>query len=406
MSPATGTNPRNRRRHWLVFAYAIALLAVAFQMRSIIAALSPVLPDLTAELGLSEALAGASVTLPVLCFGIFSFVVPPLLRKLSPEALLTVVLIGLLAGAVWRSLGGSVVSFFAATIVIGIAVAIGNVVVPVAIRLRAPGRVALMTGLYSVMLSIGPVLAGTFTRPMAEWNGLGWRMATLAWAIPLVIVLLVWVPVARNARAHLPVAPALVSSIWPLLRRPIAWLVMVIMGLQSFGFYTLLTWLPTMLGDQGINLNTGDNLIGLLNLAAMTTSLFTPRILATRARYPALLAAMAAYVAGLGVLYLADARLLIPAVIGIGIGQGFGLAISLSLIAGVVEPEATAGLSAFAQGGGYLIAALGPSGIGLLRDMTGAWGPALWVLFASVVVFTALALIGVRELGHAARGRS
>jgi CP family cyanate transporter-like MFS transporter len=48
-------------------------------------------------------------------------------------------------------------------------------------------------------------------------------------------------------------------------------------------------------------------------------------------------------------------------------------------------PAGTAALSGFAQSVGYLIAAVGPFGVGLLHDATGSWAAPLWALLVLCV---------------------
>jgi CP family cyanate transporter-like MFS transporter len=59
-------------------------------------------------------------------------------------------------------------------------------------------------------------------------------------------------------------------------------------------------------------------------------------------------------------------------------------------------PGAIAALSGFAQSIGYLLAAVGPFGMGLLYDVTGGWTLALWLLAALVVPQVAAGVIAAR----------
>jgi CP family cyanate transporter-like MFS transporter len=58
--------------------------------------------------------------------------------------------------------------------------------------------------------------------------------------------------------------------------------------------------------------------------------------------------------------------------LGVGQGAALGLAIYLTQ-ARAPDPVSAASLSAFAQGGGYLVATLGPLAFGLLHAVTGNW---------------------------------
>jgi CP family cyanate transporter-like MFS transporter len=70
--------------------------------------------------------------------------------------------------------------------------------------------------------------------------------------------------------------------------------------------------------------------------------------------------------------------------IGVGQNAAFPLAqIMIQLRSPSVR--ATAGLSTMAQSVGYLIAAIGPLGMGALHDLTNSWTPAVAVLLALLV---------------------
>ena len=45
---------------------------------------------------------------------------------------------------------------------------------------------------------------------------------------------------------------------------------------------------------------------------------------------------------------------------------------------------------------GYLLAATGPLGVGLLHDVTGAWGPGLGLMLAAVVLQLVVGLAAAR----------
>ncbi len=59
-------------------------------------------------------------------------------------------------------------------------------------------------------------------------------------------------------------------------------------------------------------------------------------------------------------------------------------------------PGGTAALSGFTQSLGYLIAALGPFGVGVLYDVTGSWTAPLLVLSALAVPQIVLGVVASR----------
>ena len=81
------------RRAGMAVVSAVVLLAL--NLRSVLAGLTPLVPDIRADLGLSAAAAGVLTTLPVLCMGAFAPIAPriaarvPMERALVACALLT-----------------------------------------------------------------------------------------------------------------------------------------------------------------------------------------------------------------------------------------------------------------------------------------------------------------------------
>ena len=97
-------------------------------------------------------------------------------RKLGPEFAITLTLLGVLLGVVVRSSGGGALVMLG-TVILGIAITIGNIVVPLIIRRDfSPGRQGAAMGMYTAALNIGSFATSMMTAPLAEL--LGWRPAS------------------------------------------------------------------------------------------------------------------------------------------------------------------------------------------------------------------------------------
>jgi CP family cyanate transporter-like MFS transporter len=175
--------------------------------------------------------------------------------------------------------------------------------------------------------------------------------------------------------------------------------VTVYMGLQSLLFYSALSWLPTLLRDEGIDRETAGALLSVMLLAGVPTCLLVP-VFAVRGRdqRPAVAAMVGLAALGLtGLLLAPDA---VPAAWAalLGFSQGGLLALAF-LFFSLRTPDQghAAELSAMAQSVGYLVAAAGPLIVGILRDTTGDW--------VAPIVFLLVILIPLLFAGFAA-GRS
>ncbi|WP_232664423.1 CynX/NimT family MFS transporter [Pseudonocardia sp. TRM90224] len=380
--------PARRASLWV----GIAIVLVAINLRPAVVAVAPMLEQIRAAEGLSATAAGVLSALPVLCFGLFAPLAPVLGRRFGIERSLLATLLVLCVGFVVR-LAPSLVALYVGTVLLGAAIAVGNVLLPSLIKRDFPHRTGLMTGIYTMAISAGGGIAAGVTVPVAEAAGLDWRMALGAWGLLAGVGLLCWLPQLRGAGHRISVAGARVAA---LRRDPVAWQVTAFMGLQSMSFYGLAAWLPAVYVGRGYSPATAGWLLSLASITAIIGSLAAPT-LATRAPKQSLLAAAVTALSGSGLLII----LAVPGweVVGtsvLGIGQGACLGMALTLMA-VRAPDAqhAAKLSGMAQSAGYVVAAAGPFVVGALHDLTGGWTvPLLVVLLMFVPQAVAGALAG------------
>jgi CP family cyanate transporter-like MFS transporter len=136
-----------------------AVLLVALNLRGAIAAVAPVLPEIRADLSLSAGAAGLLTSLPVLCFAAASPASAWLARRVGLERAVLLGLAGLAVATVLRTLD-DVPVLLAGTLAVGVAMTVGNVVVPVVIKRDFPLRAGRVTGLYTAALAGGAAMAG------------------------------------------------------------------------------------------------------------------------------------------------------------------------------------------------------------------------------------------------------
>lgn len=367
---------------------AIAVTFAAFNLRPTIAAISPVLSEIRRTTGLSDVGAGLLTTLPLLCFGILAPLAPRLVRRFGTGLVLLSCVGLLIVGTVIRSVG--LPGLFAGTIVLGIGIAVANVLMPGIVKEDFPSKVGLMTGLYTMALSAGPAVAAGVSAPLSQALGGSWRLATALWAVPALFAFFALLPFRAHRRpASLDLPPAR-QSIW---KSPAAWAVTLFMGLQSLEFYSVLAWLPTIFSDHGVSPVTAGALLAATNVVGIVAALVTPSLTAklpdTRLATIGCAAFLAAGTAGL----LFDPRglaLLWAVLLGVGQGAAISLALLLMVLRTHDGHQAMA-LSGMAQGVGYLIAALGPASVGALHQSSHGWTLPLGVL---LVVLGLLAVSG------------
>ncbi len=122
--------------------FVIAIIFFASTLRTPLTGVGPIISYIREGLGISNVLAGFLTTIPLLAFAVVSPFAPRIARKIGMEYTLFYSVIFLTLGIVLRSLGTT--SFlFTGTILIGVAIAFGNVLIPGFFKLKYP----LYTGL-------------------------------------------------------------------------------------------------------------------------------------------------------------------------------------------------------------------------------------------------------------------
>ncbi|TQM03830.1 CynX/NimT family MFS transporter [Pseudonocardia kunmingensis] len=381
--------PRARATWW----FAAAIVLVAANLRPAVVGLAPVLPEIQRSVGLSATASGVLTALPVLCFGLLAPAAPRLARRFGIGRTLLGALVLICLGIALRS-SGPTATLFAGTVLVGSAIALGNVL-PGLIKRDFPHRTGSMTGIYSMAISAGGALAAGTTVPVARALGVDWRGALALWGAFALVALLCWLPHVRWVDRARGVREAHVRPLW---RSPLAWQVTAFMGLQSLGFYATSAWLPAIFVDRGFDPATAGWLLAFASVTGLSGSMAAP-VLATRLRRQRAVAAGLTAVAALGllgVLLLPGAEVVSMAVLGVGQGAALGLSLTLMVLR---SPDAAhaAQLSGMAQCVGYVGAAAGPFAVGALHDLTGSWTVPILLLLGVFVVQATMGVLAGRD---------
>ena len=181
-------------------------------------------------------------------------------------------------------------------------------------------------------------------------------------------------------------------------RHPLAWQVMLFMGLQSLVYYATLSWLPTILRDRGESAAGAGDLLAVMGVGNLAVSLVVPVIAQRmRAQHVLVVPTVAAIAGGLAGLVYAPLGSAVAWALILGAGQNAALALAIFFTAARSPDAATAAsLSAFSQAAGYLLASAGPLGVGLLHAATGSWTASVVALFALTAALLVFGLLAAR----------
>lgn len=387
---------------WVLLFVAVCL--VAANMRMTITGVGPLIEQIAADQGVTPAALGWLASVPLLAWAAVSPLAHGLSVRVGLSRAVTWSLVVLMIGTVWRSLPGGPANLWLGTVLIGAALAIGNVLLPAVIRRDFETRVPLVMGVYTALLGgLGAVSAG-FVVPLADLDlgagSLGWRFALLMSGALIPIALVVWVvatraprPAAREAvtvadaapsgeraagpAGHAGHAEAAGRRVW---RDPIAWWVALYMGLQAALFYIIATWLAPISTSAGRSPVDAGIEVMLYQVAAIGGSLLLPFLYRGPQRRW-LPAAIPVVIAGAFACVVLLPQHPLPWILLGGLASGMSLSISLIFMAEKAADHGSAGaLSGMAQAVGYLIAAAGPVAFGWLHEVGGGWSAPLALL--------------------------
>lgn len=357
------TLPRGRTAVWLV----IGILLIATNLRAPVTAVGPLLDTLRQSFGMSAGTAGLLLTLPLLCFAVFSPLAARLARDAGLERTLFGALLVIALGVALRS-SGATWALLAGTCVIGCGIAAGNVLLPSLLKRDFPNDLTRLTAVYALTMGSSAALGSVVAVPLER--AIGWSWALAAFMVLPVLAMLAWLP--QLARHTAPAAtPQKEGAIW---RHALAWQVTLFMGTNAFIYYVVAAWLPAMLASQGHDLAEAGNLHGLMQLASSVPGVL---LLPLMRRLPdqrlAAASMSACAVAGLAGLLLWPAWAAVWVSL-FGFGSGAVLILALAFVGmRVASPRQAAALSAMAQFLGYLMAAVGPIAMGGVHDLAGNW---------------------------------
>lgn len=370
--------------------FIIGIIFVAFNLRPSITAVGPLIRYIKDDIGLSNTEAGLLTTLPLVVFALLSPLAPKVSHSIGKEMTVFIALVLLSLGILIRSVG-LVITLFVGTAFLGLGIAFCNVLLPGIVKNRFPAKIGLMTGMYTVAMSICAGLAPGISVPFANHFAMGWQGSLGVWGILAVISLIVWAPQMKKRNIDTNKNNQREPNQASLLKSPIAWQITIFMGLQSFIYFCFITWLPEMLQHHSINITTAGWMVSIVQFSGIPANFIIP-IIADRMpnQRPLVLGIGAICSIGiLGLLLGTNIGLLTWSIFCIGVGTGAALSLALTLMGlRAANSEQASNLSGMAQSIGYLLAALGPLALGFIFDVTQSWTIPLLLLLVVTLIMT------------------
>ena len=365
----------NRYSHLLII---IAIVGVALNLRPALAAIGPLLDMIEAETGLSHTQSSLLTSLPVFVMGLCALLGQHIASRFGERNGIAWG-IALILIACWaRYQASSSFSLLFTAVLAGVGIAFAQTLLPAFIKHRFSANAGNVFALYTTGIMAGAAIAAASAAKLAEyWR---WPLALSIWAAPALLALILWSSATKEKAVtdHTASSPAHSArrNFW---RNRRAWELMLFFGIGTGAYTLVLAWLPPFYTSLGWQPAAAGYLLGGLTLAEVIAGLAVSAWIGKfHDRRLPLMAVLLLLIAGLACLIFAPLKLALLASLLLGIGIGALFPLSLILTLDHIEDPAQAGmLTAFVQGGGYMIASFMPLLAGVLRDqfadLTHAW---------------------------------
>jgi len=133
------------RGRWLV---ATGIVLVGLNLRIAVAAVSPILGSVRADVALTGPLVGVLGTIPVASFAVFGSLAPLLARRFGLEPALMAAMVVSAVGEIARSVTSTPAGFLGWTVIALAGIGMGNVLLPPLVKRYFPDRIGPVTAAY------------------------------------------------------------------------------------------------------------------------------------------------------------------------------------------------------------------------------------------------------------------
>lgn len=383
--------PSSRFTFWLVLC---AIILLATNMRAPIVALGSIAPVVQDALNISETQIGWLGAVPMLTFAVGALIAPAIGKRFGLENTLIVMVALLTFGMVLRSVVPTWIGFLSGTLLLTLAIGFANTLAAPVIKQRTPKHIPLITGLFSLTMTVSAGIVAGVVLPLSE--RVGWQWALGGWSLLGIFAIVLWVFLrlrlgsSNHQAVELPKLGSSEISMW---RTSFAWQIAVFMGLQSLLFYTVASFLPSIWVSQGLSAVKAGQMGSVFQFMA-PIAILSLTWLVNRGRPIQALAVFAAVlnvIGIIGVTYLStDLAWLWSGLMGIGCSAIFTLCMMLFSLRTYTTNQSSE-LSGMAQFVGYLIAFFGPLGTGWLHEATGNWDLPLFIMLILMIINVVIA---------------
>ncbi|MES1965913.1 MFS transporter [Psychrobacter sp. AH5] len=396
--PSIINPPSSKFTFWLVLC---AMILLATNMRAPIVALGSIAPVVQEALNISETQIGWLGAVPMLTFALGALISPSIGKRFGIENTLIAMIVLLTAGMVIRTAIPTWLGFLSGTVMLTLAIGFANTLAAPVIKQRTPKNIPLITGLFSLTMTVMAGIVAGVVLPLSEW--VGWQWALGGWSILGVFAIIIWIflriRLGSSSDQAVPIAEQGSSniSIW---RTGFAWQIGIFLGIQSLLYYTVASFLPSILISKGMSAVSAGQMGSVFQFMA-PLSILSLTWLVNRGRPIQALAVLAATLNVIGIAGLSyastDLAWLWSGLMGAGCSAIFTLSMMLFSMRTYTTNQASE-LSGMAQFVGYLLAFFGPLGTGWLHEVTDNWDLPLFITLILMIINVGIAWLVSRPI--------
>ncbi len=232
---------------------SLAVLALAGAcLRLTVLAIPPVVPQLHAELQLTETGIGWLSSVPPMLFAVAAVPGSLLIARFG---LIPALVIGLVLNAAGSALRGAVPNvavLYISSVVMAAGISIMQPAMPPLVRAWFPKQIGFATAVYTTGLLIGEIVAAALTIPLVlPLLGGSWRLSLAFWSVPVLLTALV-VAIAAPPPLDNAANPAPSNRRWwPDWRQPLIWQLGLILGSVNATYFVANAFLPDYMIADG-----------------------------------------------------------------------------------------------------------------------------------------------------------
>jgi MFS transporter, CP family, cyanate transporter len=371
-------------------------------MRETLLVVPPVIPLIHEDLRMSETQIGLLIGLPLALFAIAAVPGSLLVARGGAKLALT---LGMVIAAIGGGLRGAAVdvwTLYAAAIATGLGIAIMQPAMPKLVHEWLPNRIGFGTVIYSNGMVMGAILPPVLTIPfILPLIGGSWRIDFVIWAVPALIIPVVFVllsPKSAQAPAAARASGAVRALWWPDWKNPLIWLLGLTFGCNNSPFFSANAFLGDYLASRGQSDVLASALAALngAQLVALVLVFLVSRRLQRRA-WPFLVFGPVLFAGFLGLIVLQSPLAMIVCTGMIGISTVMTMTPILALPPLLAAPADVARTAAGMLTISYTCAIIIPTLCGALWDLSGK----PWLVFVPLCVCS----IGLAVFGAIASRR-